>query len=89
VCVIVTSGKVWEQRQMTFEEAQNLITLGGTSIHIEMKNQGDNKEQLKCMALLYVFEKDPSGDEVRFVPLTDNRINIRDHLQQTEFWDKP
>ncbi|MCW5212766.1 formylglycine-generating enzyme family protein, partial [Desulfobulbus sp. TB] len=89
VVVIVTSGDIWGQDQMTFKEAQDLITLGGTSIPNEMKTKRYDKEKYKCMALLYAFEKDPSGDEIRFVPLTDNRIDIRNYLQQTGFWDKP
>ncbi|MCI5195714.1 MAG: hypothetical protein D3919_05660 [Candidatus Electrothrix sp. AW5] len=91
VCVIVTSGRVFysEQPKMTFKEVQNLVNLGGINIPNALESQKYDKEKHKCMALLYVFEKDPSGDEIRFVPLGDNRINIRDHLQQTGFWDNP
>ncbi|MCI5120034.1 MAG: hypothetical protein D3908_02345 [Candidatus Electrothrix sp. AUS4] len=90
VCVIVTSGKVWEQGQMTFEEAQNLITLGRTTIPDALKNQEYNEEKHKCMALLYAFEEDPSGDGIRFIPLGDNRIHIRNKsLQKTGFFDNP
>jgi len=89
VSVIVTSGDVWEQRQMKFKEARNLI--GGATIPEALKNQEYNEEKYKCMALLYAFEKDPSGDEIRFISLndTDNPIHIRKHLQQTGFWDNP
>ena len=88
-CVIVTSGKVWEQGQITFEEAQDVITLGEATIPEAVKTQEYNKEKYKCMALLYAFEEDPSENGIRFVPLGDNRIHIRDALQKTGFWDNP
>lgn len=93
VSVIVTSGRLFysEQPKMTFKEAQNLITLGEITIPDALKTQQYNEDEHQCIVLLYVFEKDPSGNKIRFISLTDpnNKIDIRDHLQQTGFWDNP
>ncbi|MCI5119666.1 MAG: hypothetical protein D3908_00405, partial [Candidatus Electrothrix sp. AUS4] len=90
ICVIVTPGDPWGQDQMTFKQAQNLITSGGATIPDALKNQ-KYEEKHKGWALLYAFEKDPSGDgnKIRFVSLRDKRINIHDHLKKTGFWDNP
>ncbi|MCI5130211.1 MAG: hypothetical protein D3904_01525 [Candidatus Electrothrix sp. EH2] len=99
VCVVVTSGRVCypEQPGMTPEETRDLlINFGRENVPEVLKKQEYIEGKYKCIAMLYVFEKDPSGDgkKMRFVPFghnlneRDKKIRIHEHLQKTGFWDK-
>lgn len=99
VCVVVTSRRVCYPKQpdMTPKETRNLlINFGRENVPEVLKKQKYIEGKYKCTALLYVFEKDPSGDEkkMRFVPSGHNlhernkKIRIHEHLQKTGFWNK-